>query len=65
MGSYVQAEGYSAPTAHHHLPIPCTLGLSEKNGRKMEREREEGNYIHYPMSKGIDWLTYGIKRRNT
>ena len=24
----VQAEGYSAPTAHHHLPIPRTLGLN-------------------------------------
>ncbi len=24
----VQAEGYSTPTAHHHLPIPRTLGLS-------------------------------------
>jgi hypothetical protein len=24
----VQAEGYSAPTAHHHLPIPRSLGLN-------------------------------------
>ncbi len=24
----VQAEGYSGPTAHHHLPIPRTLGLN-------------------------------------
>jgi hypothetical protein len=23
-----QAEGYSAPTAHHHLPIPHTLELN-------------------------------------
>jgi hypothetical protein len=24
----VQAEGYSAPTARHHLPIPHPLGLN-------------------------------------